>query len=80
MARRVYAYGVMVCGRKRYGGTVHADSMDDAAKRAATRCKLTIDKQEPSYRPCDGEIVKHAQWLLDGKKASLLVWAPPEYF
>lgn len=75
-----YAYAVTVNSKKRFGGTVHADSMDDAAQKAAAICKLTIQRSTPVTRPMDGQVIRPADWMLDGKRAFLYVYAPPESF
>ncbi len=73
MRSRVYAYGVFVAGRKRYGGTIRADTMDQAAIHAAKICKLKM-------RYYENNLLQDVDWTLDGKRASIYVWAPPEYF
>lgn len=71
---RGYAYGIFVGGKKRVGGLVHADSMEDAVRRAARRNNLTISRTEHEYTP------DTVSWIFRGDKASVYVWAPPEYF
>ena len=80
MVTPVYAYFVTVACKKRYGGTVHAENMDDAARKAAKICKLTIKRHEPFVRPWDGDVIQQADWMLDGKRACLAVWASADYF
>lgn len=64
-----YAYFVMVNGKKRHGGCLHAESMDDAARKVARQSKLTISTpSHPDHEP---------RLELDGKRASLAVWAIP---
>lgn len=69
-----YAYGVLVRGKKRFGGCIHAESMEEAVKAIAQVCKLKIKRTPQTYLPDDFD------WMLDGEKASVYVWAPPEYF
>lgn len=78
--RRVYAYGIMVGGVKRVGGTIHADSMEDAVRGLISREKLVIKRKRGVMRPCDGAMIPQAEWLFEGKHAYLLIWAPAEYF
>lgn len=80
MTTNSYAYAVTVNCRKRIGGVVHADSMEDAVKRAAKSCKLTTRRHEPVIRPQDGAVIDRADWELDGKRAALYVYAPAERF
>lgn len=70
---KVFAYMIVVKGAKQIGGTMHADSMEDAVNRIARRNELRITTQEyPAHRV--------TEWIFRGKKASVAVWAPPEYF
>jgi hypothetical protein len=80
MYQRNYAYGIMVNGTKRIGGTIHANSMEDAVRGIMTRVGLTIERKESVYRPFDGALIPQAEWLLNEEKANIYVWAPPEYF
>ena len=75
-----YAYSVTVNGKKRFGGTTTAASMDEAARSAAKQCGLEIRQGKPTTRPMDGAVIKPADWMLDGKRAFLSVYAPAEAF
>lgn len=77
---RNYAYGIMVRGQKRIGGTMHADSMEDAVLRIARRDGLTVYRKPDVIRPMDNAVIGQAEWMYKGEKASVYVWAPPEYF
>jgi hypothetical protein len=77
---KVYAYAVFVGGVKRFGGTMHADSVEEAVIKVAKRNKLTVEDNGSVVRPCDGATIQLAEWTLEGKKASVCIWAPPEYF
>ena len=69
-----YAFAVFVAGVKRYGGMCHAEDMESAVTRAAKICKLKVTTR------AKGTIVESYDWTLDGKRASLCVWARPEDF
>lgn len=71
---RNYVYAILVKGQKRVGGTIHADSMDDAVRRIMKRDNLSI------FCPESTERFVSTTWVYKGEKASVLVWAPPEYF
>jgi len=70
----------MVGGEKKIGGTISADSMEDAVRRIAKRDHLKILNKQSVLRSCDNALIPQAEWLFNGKKASIYVWAPPEYF
>lgn len=78
--RKNYAYGVTVGGQKRVGGTMSADSMEDAVRCIARSLKMTIKDKGSVIRPCDMAVIQQADWMFEGQRASLYVWAPPEYF
>ena len=67
--RNVYAYGIMQKGKKRIGGTVTADTMEQAAHIAAKRDKLVMDWDEDSMIP-----MPTMRWP-NGDKAAVFVWA-----
>jgi hypothetical protein len=75
--RKTYAYGIFVKGRKRIGGTIGGESMDDAVRNIAHRNGLTLQPPDPDYpyaHPADTE------WIFDGNHAQVYVWAPPRHF
>ena len=72
--RRHFAYGILVGGRKRWGGTVTADTMEQAALAVARRCGLHREVSDPC--PCDGYV--DVRFTYDGKRASVCIWARPE--
>lgn len=80
MYRRNYAYAVHVRGVKRFGGTITADSMEQAVVAVARRDTLTIEDKGSVHRACDGSDVPQAEWRFGNDKATMYVWAPPEYF
>lgn len=75
MASDKYGYFVLVNGQKRYGGSITAGSMEDAAHTAALVCGLRIKKSPSVVRPCDGAIIPIAEWTLEGDPALVAVWA-----
>ena len=75
-----YAYAITVNSKKRIGGVVHAESMEDAVKRVMSGNGLTAERQESAYRPCDGAIIPQARWLFRGERAFVYVYAPSECF
>lgn len=78
--QRVYAYQVKVNGVRRMGGTMHADTMDEAVRRIMSRDGLTVARKAPVFRLCDGAMVPQAEWMFEGAKAEVCVWAPAAYF
>ena len=81
MYRQQYAYSVLVNSVKRLGGCVHAASMDDAVTKIKQNHPTLVTVHKPSVtRPCDGATVPVADWMLDGKRAHVCVFAPATRF
>lgn len=77
--KRVYAYGIHVGGQKKCVGTIHANSMEEAIKGLIGK-ELNIDRKDSVYRPFDGATIPQAEWMWNGERAMVYIWAPPEYF
>ena len=71
--KQSYAYFIMVKGKKRIGGMLHADSLDDAAKRIISISKLTLKKNESPFHT-------DYDWMFRGEKASVAIWLPSEAY
>lgn len=76
-----YAYAIVdKLHKKLVGGTMHAESMDDAL-RAIVRCnKVTVRHLQTVIRPCDNAVIKCCEWIRNGEKVSIYVYASPEAF
>jgi len=71
--RRSFAYGVWVGSSKRWGGLLHAESMEEAAYHISRAHKLKLVSR--GYYPW----TNRWEWETeDGKRASIYVWARPE--
>jgi type IV secretory pathway ATPase VirB11/archaellum biosynthesis ATPase len=68
----VYTVRDAANGNKLVGGTIHADSMEGAARRAVKRCKLTI-RQHVFMSFADTDFIR------DGRKVYLHIGAHAEY-
>lgn len=61
-------------GEKTVGGMLHADSIEDAARRAIGACELTIKRRVWNFG-VDTDFINK-----EGKKVYLSVSVHPEYF
>ena len=81
MANKVYCYGIRSAGtgKKLVGGTVHADSMEDAARRILRRDKIKIVVVAKGVRP-DGYGWQEVKLTREGKEVYVSVSVHPENF
>ncbi len=80
LGRRQFAYFVMTGGKKRVGGTMTADSMEDAAERVIRREKIEVISEPSVIRPCDGAVIRPARMKYKGEWANVAVWVRAEDF
>ncbi len=62
-------------GNKLVGGMLHAFDMEDAAKRAIKRCKVTVVTDDHGHPECPW---KEHHLMRNGKKVYLYVCVHPE--
>lgn len=75
---RVFMNGSMI--QPRFAGTITAQSMEDAVQRIASRDALQYVPATVEYSDSGWAHTRPAHWTIDGKKASIAIWARPEDF
>jgi len=81
MKNKVYCYGIRGAsnGQKLVGGTVHADSMEDASSRVLRLHKIKIEVVDSGVR-YDGHEWQDVRMTRDGKHVHVSVSVHPENF
>lgn len=76
---RVFKNGSMI--EPVNGGSLKAESMDDAVSIIVRQCKLTYHSSSVHFSEETGWATPiPAYWTKDGKKVSIAVWANPSYY
>ena len=74
-----YCYNITRHGKKLVGGTMGADSMEEASRRILKVNKIKAVQTASGIRPCDGKRWKTVRLYRDGKEVYAHVSICAEY-